>query len=180
MGNVSRVTPWKGQIFLINAFINYVKTNPNAYLILVGSPLFDNDRYLNYIKSVINHNNINEKVILAGYRTDLDYIYSAIDHFIYPSLEKDTSPLSLLSALASGLPVSFSNIKSLNELIPLFPNAKLIDPKDIYQISLMMEYYEEGYIREIDGNKNKEFALKNFDIESQSSKIFDTIQLFLK
>ena len=41
---------------------------------------------------------------------------SGLDFFIYSPIEKDTSPLALISALASGLPVSFSDIDSLKEM----------------------------------------------------------------
>ena len=45
------MTPWKGQEKLLDAFVPYSKINRNAYLLLIGSPVFDNDKYYKKIKS---------------------------------------------------------------------------------------------------------------------------------
>ena len=96
------MTPWKGQEKLLDAFVPYSKINGNAYLLLIGSPVFDNDKYYKKIKLKILKNHLEDRIILPGYRSDLSSVYSAIDLFIFPSLEKDTSPLSLLGAMVFG------------------------------------------------------------------------------
>ena len=95
IGNMARITPWKGQEFLLRAFIEYTGQNKNAYLMLVGSPMFGNDKYLKHIMQLIDENGLGKHVIMPGYRTDLKEIFSAMDLFIYPSLEKDTSPCAI-------------------------------------------------------------------------------------
>ena len=128
IGHVGRITPWKGQIKLVEAFIDYLPRNNKAILILVGAPTFDSDKYLNDIKKLINQHKLKDRIILTGYRTDLNKVYSMMDLFIYPSLEKDTSPLALLSALSSGLPVAISSIESLKEIIGNFSRIPIFNP----------------------------------------------------
>ena len=45
IGNVGRITPWKGQHYLIEAFALIAGDHPKVSLLLAGSPVFDNDSY---------------------------------------------------------------------------------------------------------------------------------------
>ena len=175
IGNLARITPWKGQLFLLRAFIEYAGQNKNAYLLLVGSPLFDNDKYHRLLKKLISKNDLEDRVIMPGYRSDLSNIYSAMDYFVYPSVEKDTSPLALLSALSSGLPVSISNIGSLTEIKRAFPSVGTFDFKAADQLVGLFKKYENGHVREEEGKINKINAITNFDISWHSSQILKII-----
>lgn len=180
IGNVSRITTWKGQYFLIKAFIEYQKKDPNSILVIVGSPLFSDNKYYCELKRIVNSKKLNGKIIFTGFRNDLDCVFSALDHFIYTPIEKDTTPLALLSAFASGLPVSFSDIVSLKELRPLFPNAKIFSPKKINQIISLMKYYKDENVRKQDGLKNLQDAKKYFDITLHTIKMMKQIKYVLK
>lgn len=164
IGHVGRITPWKGQNELLNAFIKYSKINSDAYLFLVGSPLFDNDKYYQKIKEIISQNGLDERVIVPGYRSDLNAIFSAMDLFIYPSLEKDTSPLSLLSAISSGLPVAISSIESLEELVKNNNAIDRFDPRDTNSLLSIFKKYEDKELRLKKGIKNRSYGKKYFDI----------------
>ncbi len=116
IGNVARLTPWKGQDHLIRAFAR-LEDNEGVWLVLVGSPVFDNDRFEKKLRQLVTSHGIEDRVVFAGYRTDLPNVLSAFDVFAYTSLTKDTSPLSLLSALAVGLPVIAYSIDGTDEIL---------------------------------------------------------------
>ena len=179
IGNVSRITTWKGQYFLIQAFIKYLLKDPNSILILVGSPLFADEKYYFELMRIVDNKKLTKKIIFTGFRDDLDYVFSALDHFIYTPIEKDTSPLSLISALASGLPVSFSDIDSLKELKSLFLNARTFNPKNINQIISLMKYYKDEKVRNKDGSSNLRDAKENFNINLHTSKMMEQIRLVI-
>ena len=175
IGNLARITPWKGQEFLLRAFIEYAGQNKNAYLMLAGSPLFDNDRYYRHLKQLVSKNDLWDRVIMPGYRTDLKDIYSAMDIFLYPPLEKDTSPLALVSAISSGLPVAISNIESLHEITDLCPDIDTFDPRSKDEIIFIMKKYENINIRISNGIQNEKSGKAHFDISSHAMKM---IQIF--
>ena len=170
IGNMARITPWKGQEFLLRAFIEYTGQNKNAYLMLVGSPMFGNDKYLKHIMQLIDANGLGKNVIMPGYRTDLKEIFSAMDLFIYPSLEKDTSPLALLSALSAALPVAISQINSLDDVVSHCPSIDLFHLEDNGTLVRLMQKYENLELRVQKGMKNQEFAASNFDILIHTQK----------
>ena len=178
IGHLARIKPWKGQGNLLNAFIDYSKENLNSYLILAGSPLFGKDKYYRYLKEIIIKNNLENRVSMPGYRSDLGNLFSAMDFFVYPSIEKDTSPLALLSALCSGLPVAMSQIDSLKDVVSNCPSIDLFNVNDNDNLVRLMEKYENPILRNKNGIKNKKYAKYNFNISNHTkhiTKIFKTI-----
>jgi len=176
IGSLARITPWKGQKYLLNAFIQYARKNQNSYLLLVGSPLFDNDKYQRHLINMITENELESRVSMPGYRTDLKNIFSAMDLFIYPSVEKDTSPLALLSALSAGLPVGVSNIPSLSEITNLCPAMDIFNPKSREEIILLMKKYEDPKLRRKRGEINRKSGVNYFDISNHGLNMIQTIE----
>lgn len=117
IGNVARLTPWKGQHHLLDVFAHLAPEFPNAYLLLVGSPVFGTDRYERRLKERTQELELEGRVIFAGYRRDLPQVLAAMDIFAYTAVEKDTSPLALLSAMAAGLPVVAFDIPGVEEVL---------------------------------------------------------------
>ena len=173
IGNVARITPWKGQKYLLNAFIQYAKENKKAILLLVGSPLFDGDKYYKELQHIIKKNNLMKRVIFPGYRLDLQNIFSSIDLFAYASVEKDTTPLSLISALSCGLPTIVSNIPSLTEVVSCFENVKTFECNDTKNIILLLKEYEDKKTRELHGAINRKCAKKYFDISIHTEQMLN-------
>ena len=171
IGHVGRMTPWKGQEALLNAFIDYSSINENAYLFLVGTPLFDNDLYYNSIIKILESHSLMHRVIMPGYRNDLQSLFSAMDLFLYPSLEKDTSPLALISAISSGLPVGMSTIDSLSEIAEKCHSIDLYNPFKIEEMISIMRKYESTNKREKTGIQNREFGKQNFDIMTHAKEL---------
>lgn len=176
IGNIGRMTPWKGQEKLLDAFVPYAKINLNAYLLLIGSPVFDNDMYYKKIKFKISKNNLEDRIILPGYRSDLNSIYSSMDLYIFPSLEKDTSPLSLLGAMVFGLPVAISSIPSLKEISDLISGLESFNPNQQSQIHKIFVKFESQTEREKIGKIIQKQAIKKFSINRYTEDVLDFIE----
>lgn len=116
IGHAARVTPWKGQHYLIEAFAQIADQYPNAVLLFAGSPVFDHDAYEQRLQAMAVELGLQDRIKFAGYRHDLHSVMAAMDLFAFTSIEKDTSPLALLSAMASGLPIVAFGIEGVHEL----------------------------------------------------------------
>jgi len=116
IGHAGRITPWKGQHLLIEAFARIANDYPEACLLIVGSPVFDNDAYENRLRSMVAEFRLNDRIRFAGYRHDLSHVLAAMNIFAFTSIEKDTSPLALLSAMSTGLPIVAFDIPGVREL----------------------------------------------------------------
>jgi glycosyltransferase involved in cell wall biosynthesis len=117
VGHVARLTPWKGQRQLLEAFARLAPDVPRARLLLVGAPVFDSHAYERSLKARAAALGLADRVIFAGYRRDVARVLTAIDVLAYPSLEKDNCPLALLEAMAAGLPVVAFDIEGIRMVL---------------------------------------------------------------
>lgn len=97
IGHIGRFNKIKNHEFLIDIFNEYLKINDNSFLLLVG-----NGKLENKVKGKVKKIGIEEKVKFLGIRKDTDYLYSAFDCFIFPSLNEGLG-ITLIEAQASGL-----------------------------------------------------------------------------
>jgi glycosyltransferase involved in cell wall biosynthesis len=175
IGHLARLTPWKGQHLLLQAFVNYAKENGTAHLILIGSPLFEGDNFLAHLQAQIQSAGLMGRVHLPGYRTDLGWVLSAIDTFIYPSVEKDTSPLALISAMAAGLPVGVSDIDGLREMVDGCLGAVLFENRSIREMENIMKHFESVELREQASELNRSWAQNYFSLAAYTAKMKDIL-----
>ena len=97
IGHVGRFCEQKNHNKLIDIFYNYQKTNKNSVLVLVGE-----GELLESIKEKCKNLNIDNKVKFLGIRRDTDFLYSAFDAFVFPSLFEGLG-IVLIEAQMSGL-----------------------------------------------------------------------------
>lgn len=97
IGHVGRFNPPKNHSFLVDIFAECVKRNKNVKLLLVG----DGDGKKN-IQDKVKAMEIQDKVIFAGVRTDVNELLQAMDVFVFPSLYEGLG-ISVIEAQAAGL-----------------------------------------------------------------------------
>lgn len=81
------------------------------------------------ILCLANKSGLADRVHLLGYRKDVDELYKAADCFVHPSF-REGLPVSVMEAIASGLPVIASEIRGNNDLITC-ETGYLFKPSDI-------------------------------------------------
>ena len=184
IGHVARMTPWKGQHHLLEAFARLASEFPDCYLLLVGTAIFDDDRYERYLNRRVQELQLGDRVIFAGYRTDLPQVLLAMDIFAYPSTEKDTSPLALLSAMAVGLPIVAFDIEGLREvlgpdavgiLIPLNNSPGAEPDIETFAQALRELLNNAGYRRNL-GCKARHLAVEKFSLDRYVSNMERILQ----
>ena len=104
IGHVGRFTTPKNHTFLIDIFYEMTKQNKKVKLIMVGIGEKEKE-----IKRKVKELKIEDKVIFAGFRNDVNEIMQAMDIFLLPSLYEGLG-IVLIEAQASGLP-SFTSDK---------------------------------------------------------------------
>lgn len=103
LGNVGRFSEQKNHKYLIEIFSALSKKDDKYKLVLCGDGELRED-----IEKQIKENNIEDKVILAGVRKDVNCILQAMDIFVFPSLYEGL-PVTLMEAQISNIPMIISN-----------------------------------------------------------------------
>ena len=83
-----------------------------------------------YLENLAKELGMEERLILAGYRKDIAEIYKCCDVFAFPS-KREGLPVSVMEAMASGLPCVVSNIRGNADLINDEENGFLCSPLNV-------------------------------------------------
>lgn len=118
-----------------------------------------------HLRNLIKELNLEKQVHLLGYRSDIAKICKASDIFIFPSFREGLS-VSLMEAMATGLPVVCSNIRGNTDLIIDKKGGYLVRPDDVDGFAnAISALIVDGEIRKAMTTFNletvKKFELKN-------------------
>ena len=172
IGNLARLTDWKGQDILIQAFHRLAVNCPHVHLVLIGSALFDDHRYEQRLKRIAREGPGRERIHFAGYRTDIAQTLAALDIYVHPSLRKDTAPLALLSALATGLPVIISDVPGMVEVVDDEVTGLIFSAGDANQLNMYLStLVNEPALRGDMGYAARKAAIQRFSIDAHARQM---------
>jgi len=122
---VGRLVPEKGLVYLLLATKEIVEKHSDARLILIGDGPLRND-----LMNLVNKLGLTGKVDFIGSvdRMEVAKLLSKSSIFAFPSL-KEGLPISVLEAMACGVPVVGSNISGVNDVVKHDENGFLVQPK---------------------------------------------------
>ena len=114
------------------------------------------------LKNEAAHRGLSEKVIFAGYRSDVEEFYQMADLFVFPSIQEGL-PVALMEAMASSIPCLASDIRGNTDLLASMADTCLF-PLDKPKIFLekMEALIGNPQLRERVQKKNLE-EIKKFD-----------------
>ena len=130
IGVVGRLTHWKGQEVLLRAFAKIATEFPESRLAFIGAPVFDNDGYEQALRQETVRMGLTSRVIFTGFRWDMPQVFAALDVVAHTALEKDSSPLAVVSAMAAGKAIVCSRVEGTAELFDEGQDGLLYPPGD--------------------------------------------------
>lgn len=147
-----------------------ILNNPNIHYLICGQGCFDQP-----LKGLIQENKLTSQVHLLGYRRDVIEICKASDVFIFPSYREGLS-VSVMEAMACGLPVVCSNIRGNTDLIEQQKGGYLIGPADIENWAGKIDILERDIeLRKSFGGYNAR-KIEKFSIENVLEKLKEIYQ----
>ena len=108
IGHVGRFEEQKNHLFLLDIFESIAQSNEKAKLVLIGT-----GSLLEQCREKVKRLQIEDRVIFAGQRNDVDRLYNAMDCFLLPSLFEGF-PFVLVEAQINGLKCVISDTISRN------------------------------------------------------------------
>ena len=118
------------------------------------------------IETLIAKFNLEQQVILTGWRRDIACILSAIDIFVLTSLWEGL-PISALEAMAVSLPVVATNTGGISEIVWEGKTGFLVSPGDMNRMADKLKYLlgDEDLRNQI-GRNAKDSLGSDFSIEN--------------
>lgn len=173
IGNVGNLYPVKGQLYLISAFSELLKTCPlDIYLVLVGR-----GSEKDALSAMVRKLGIPEnRVIFTGFRNDIENILNAMDIYVQPSLSEG-HPIALLEAMSLGIPVISTSVGGVPEIIGKNIYGTLVPPGNTSALlNSLKEFIDSSTIFIEKASITREYIFKNFSINKMTSDYLEQYQ----
>jgi glycosyltransferase involved in cell wall biosynthesis len=165
---VGRISRWKGQMILLNAFNILLQNNKNIKLVFVGSPPPNQENFQFDLEKKIADFNLENRVVIIPFQNEIHKIWQAIDIAVVPSTEPEPFGMVAIEAMMAKKPIVGSNHGGLKEIIKNNETGFLFTPNSVDELiislekliqckSLRDEMGEKGYLRVIE-----EFSVKKY------------------
>lgn len=179
--SIGRIEPWKGQLFLLQAFKALKENCQNTVLLVVGDDLFENGiEYKNQLLEIAKSPELEGRIIFTGHVPNpLDYI-AAADIVFHTSITPEPFGRVVVEAMCLGKPTIASDIGGPTEIIEHGIDGYLCSPKDTETLLELIERLitsEEEYSRISLAAKStgeKRFSGKAY--AAQVQEIFSSVQ----
>ncbi|MFH0731368.1 MAG: glycosyltransferase family 4 protein [Candidatus Omnitrophota bacterium] len=126
IGITARLSSVKGHVYLLRAMSRIKNVFPKAQLLIVGS---GSKKYERSLHDICNKLNIENSVIFYPAIQNIYKALSVMDVFVLPSIQEGLG-LSMIEAMAVGIPVVASNVGGVSSVIEHEKNGILVAPKD--------------------------------------------------
>lgn len=152
--------------------VGELNKNKNHEIVIRGLATIKHDKiryiicgegdYKEQLENLITELNLEKNVKLLGYRSDIPNIEQIADIFAFPSF-REGLPVSLMEAMASGLPVIASKIRGNVDLVKDGINGYLVEPNDVCVWGEKIQYLKDNNSEQKIMRKNNQNDMKKYD-----------------
>lgn len=164
---IGRLVQEKGVDLLIDAFSEIAKKY-DAKLMIVGD-----GNYRSNLEEQVEKRNIKGQVIFYGQQSDVSRFLEQTDIFVYPSVRQEVFGISIVEAMAYGIPCIANNVGGIPEVIDDGVNGFLTrectSEEIANRIEKVIELYKTGKEYEVSCNAQKK--ANNFSVCYSCSQI---------
>jgi len=108
IGMIGRISPWKGQVFFLEAFARAFGEG-DEIAVLVGAPLFGEEDYDDEVTAAITSLGLMGRVERRGFRDDVNAELQRLDVVVHASTVPEPFGQVVVEAMAAGRPVVAAN-----------------------------------------------------------------------
>jgi glycosyltransferase involved in cell wall biosynthesis len=130
IGAVGRVVGFKGQRELLIAMAPLLRAHPDIKLAIVGDAADGDAGYLAGLRDWVRDNALESQVCFAGFRSDIDTVYAALDVMAHTSVHPEPFGRVIVEAMLQGCAVVASAYGGPLEIIQDGIDGVLLDPRD--------------------------------------------------
>jgi len=159
--SVGELNKNKNHELIIKALFHINK--PDIYYLICGEGNLGD-----YLNDLTKELGLQDKVIFLGFQSNMPEIYKLVDLFAFPS-KREGLPVSLMEAMASGLPVVCSNIRGNVDLAENSDNICIVSSNDLKGFSRSIEFFYNQY--KLKNRANVEYQISKYSLENVLSEL---------
>jgi glycosyltransferase involved in cell wall biosynthesis len=156
---VARFAPQKNHALLLKAFAQGPASDPNAHLVLVGEGALREQ-----LEQQAKNLGLASQAHFLGLRTDIPDVLAAMDAFVLSS-DYEGNPLSVMEAMASGLPIVSTAAGGVRDLFESGKEGLIVQPGDVQGLAnSMTSLLRNSEARRSLGMTAARHARENYDV----------------
>lgn len=159
----------KGQEYLLNAFAEVERGNPDARLVLVGDGELREE--LSLLADALG---IRREVVFTGFREDLQALYSSFNIYVHSSVEGggETISFAVQQALAQELPVVVTDVADVAENVREGINGFVVPDRDASALARKLTILvQDQTLRKKMGRESRLYLLQRFTTGHMVSRV---------
>jgi glycosyltransferase involved in cell wall biosynthesis len=131
LGNVGRLTPWKGQEVFLHALAEARPQVPNLKALIVGEPDPPSDlTYQQQLHTLAQQLGLDDVVQFTGFQADIPALIPALDVLVHSASRAEPFGLVIIEGLACGKPVIATAAGGVVEVVEDGHNGLLVPMND--------------------------------------------------
>lgn len=181
IGYLARFVPEKGLHLLVDAFIRLYRSGefPDLQLVAGGYVSRAYDTYIDSIRKTIPENGLENRIKLLGTleRADKLRFFQQIDVFSVPAPYREPKGISILEALASGIPVVQPDHGAYPEWVNATQGGLLHRPNDSADLAeKLATLLRDADLRKCLGRQGRQGILEKFSSEQMASATLSVLR----
>ncbi|HNY90360.1 MAG TPA: glycosyltransferase family 4 protein [bacterium] len=138
IGSIGRLQPGKGHLEFLDMAAAVGARHPRARFVIVGEPTRGEEERARPIHDRLRSLGLEGRVIMAGFRSDIPEVLSAMDIFAFPS-RAEAFGLVLIEAMAVGRPVVSTRCDGVLDIVEEERNGLLFNPAEPGDLTRQVE-----------------------------------------
>lgn len=176
---VGRISRWKGQMILLEAFNELIQKRTNIKLVFVGAPPPNQENFQEDLEKKIAEYQLENNVMILPFQNEIQKIWQSIDIAVVPSTEPEPFGMVAIEAMLAQKPVVASNHGGLSEIVEDNKTGFLVQPNDQQELVFALEkLLQNQELRTQMGKNGFHRVIHQFSVEQyvQSfEKLFENI-----
>ncbi len=162
IGTVGRMWPIKDHLNLVHGFARLCQQEPEWLLRLV---IVGDGPQRPEVERLIEQLGLSGRVWITGWREDVTELMLGFDLFVLSSQAEGT-PLTILEAMAAGLPVVSTRVGGVADLVVHQQTGYLVPAGDAEELASAMHYYLDPVVAASHGAAGRARIREHFSIHS--------------
>lgn len=164
-GIVARLTPAKDHVNLFDAFARLRDSHPEARCVVVGDGELRSD-----LERALHERGLAGRVMLVGRRDDVAEVLAALDVFVLSSSTEGLA-VTLLEAMAAGLPVVATRVGGNPEVVDDARTGLLVPPRNAAALSAALaRLFDDPAARRRMGDRGRERCRAQFGVATMVAR----------
>lgn len=179
VGLIGALNEVKGQDLFIRAASIVIQNHPQTRFLIIGDVYEDNrqgQEYRQLLRELIKELGLEERVVMTGFRKDVDSVMSAIDLLVQPSA-REALGTSMVETMSCAKPVIGTAVDGIPEVIGDNEAGLLLKQRNPEELAEAILYFIENpeEARRM-GQQGRARVLKLFDASKNTKRIEEIYQ----